>query len=50
MQDVQWKLEIERIVNLIRAFDWEKVGEKIEDDKITLTLEKKIKSPAVSES
>lgn len=50
MQEVQRKLEIERILNLARSFEWEKVGEKIEDDKITLTIEKKIKSPAVSES
>ena len=36
------QLEIERIVNLIRGFGWEKKGEQIQDDKIVLTIEKKL--------
>ena len=50
MELVQQTLEIERIVNLARGFGWEKTGEEIKDDKIILTIEKPLESPAVSES
>lgn len=35
------RLEIERIVNLVTGFGWEKVKEEIEDDFIVMTLRKK---------
>ena len=50
MEKVQQTLEIERIVNLARGFGWEKTAEEIKDDKIILTIEKKMESPAPSES
>jgi len=50
MERVQQVLEVERIVNLCRGFGWEKTGEEVKDDKIILTIEKKMESPAVSES
>ena len=50
MQKVQQVLEVERIVNLARGFGWEKTGESVNNDVIVLTIEKKIESPAVSES
>lgn len=50
MEVVQQVLEVERIVNLCRGFGWEKTAEKVEGDKITLTIEKTLESPAPSES
>ena len=50
MENVKKSLEIERVVNLCRGFGWEKTAEKIEGDKIILTIEKTLESPAVSES
>ena len=50
MEKVQQVLEVERIVNLARGFGWEKTGESVKDGVIVLTIEKKIESPAVSES
>lgn len=35
-------LEVERVTTLIRGFGWEKKGEQILEDKIVLTIEKKI--------
>ena len=50
MASVQQTLEIERIVNLARGFGWEKTAEVVEGDKIILTIEKTIQSPAPPES
>ena len=50
VEKVQQVLEVERIVNLARGFGWEKTGESVKDGVIVLTIEKKIESPAVSES
>ncbi len=50
MEEVKRVLEVERIVNLVRGFGWEKTAESIEGDKITLTIEKTIQSPVLSES
>jgi len=50
MEAVQQTLEIERIVNLARGFGWVLTGEETKDDKIVLTIEKSLESPAVSES
>jgi len=50
MASVQQTLEIERIINLARGFDWEKTSEVVEGDKIILTIEKTIQSPAPPES
>ena len=45
MDDVQKRLEVERITNLIRGFGWEKVGEDIDDKYIVLRVQKDITSP-----
>lgn len=45
MEDVQKRLEVERITNLIRGFGWEKVSEDIDEDFIVLRIQKSIKSP-----
>jgi len=50
MEHVQQVLEVERVVNLCRGFGWVKTAEKVDGDVITLTIEKKIESPAPSES
>ena len=42
MEDVQKRMEIERITNLIRGFDWEKVGEDIDEKFIVLRIQKSI--------
>ncbi len=42
MERVQQVLEVERIVNLAKGFGWEKTAEKIDGDKITLTIEKRL--------
>lgn len=36
------RIEIERIVNLVAGFGWSKEEEKVETDKVTLTLVKKV--------
>lgn len=38
-------LEIERLMNLIRGFGWEKIKEELPGDKIVLTIQKKIEIP-----
>ena len=50
MENVKKTLEIERVINLCRGFGWEKTAEKIEGDKIILTIEKTLESPALPES
>ena len=50
MDAVQRIIEIERVVNLVRGFGWEKTEEAIEGDTIKLTFEKTIQSPAPGES
>lgn len=35
-------LEIERIMNLVRGFGWEKVKQEVKDNEITLVLKKSI--------
>lgn len=39
-------LEVERVMNLIRGFGWEKREEKLEADKVILVIEKKVAVPA----
>lgn len=38
-------LEVERVMNLIRGFGWEKREEKLEADKVILVIEKKVAVP-----
>jgi len=38
----QVKIEVERVVNLITAFGWVKVEERLENDTIVMTIKKKI--------
>ena len=39
MPNVQQTLEIERIVNLVRGFNWDKVEEVISDDEVKIRAE-----------
>ena len=41
-EEAQIRIEVERIVNLIRSQGWEKVEERIEGNKLTLVIEKKV--------
>lgn len=34
------KLEVERVVNLVTNFGWDKIREELTDDKIILTIER----------
>lgn len=43
MPNVQQTLEIERIVNLVRGFNWDKVEEKTEGDEVRITFKKTIR-------
>jgi len=49
-EQVERTIEIERAVNLLRGFGWEKISEIVEGDRIALTFEKSLQSPAPSES
>ena len=40
------EIEVERVMNLVRGFGWEKVKEEIIDDEIHLEIKKK--SPAAA--
>ena len=47
MEMVQRTLEVERIVNLVAAFEWKVVKEEVVEDKIVITIEKTISSEPV---
>jgi len=49
MPDVQRSIEIERAVNLMGGFGWEKIKEAIDGDRVQIAFEKIIK-PGVPES
>jgi len=38
-------LEVERVLNLIRGFGWEMKEKRIEDDKVSLLIQKSIEVP-----
>jgi len=42
MKPALLRIEIERILNLVRGYGWVKAEEKVFEDKITLTLSKKL--------
>jgi len=42
MKPVLLRIEIERIVNLVAGFGWKKTEEKVEADKVSITLIKEI--------
>ena len=46
MEMIQRTLEVERVVNLIAAFEWKVIKEEVVGDKIIITIEKTI-IPAV---
>ena len=46
MPDGTPEIEVERVMNLVRGFGWEKVKEEIIDDEIHLEIKKK--SPAAA--
>ena len=35
------KLEVERVINLVQGFGWEKIEEKLTEEHIELTIRKK---------
>lgn len=41
------EIEVERVMNLVRGFGWEKVKEEIIDDEIHLEIKKKSPAAAV---
>ena len=48
MPDVDMdKLEMERVLNLIQGFGWEKTEERISDEYIEITIRKKRTGPEV---
>jgi len=46
MEMIQRTLEVERVVNLIAAFEWKVVKEEVVGDKIIITIEKSVTSGA----
>ena len=50
METVQRTLEIERIVNLVKAFGWDLEATEAEGSVLKVSFEKKVESPAVEES
>lgn len=42
------EIEVERVMNLVRGFGWEKVKEEIIDDEIHLEIKKKSAGAAVA--
>ena len=42
MKEALIRIEIERIVNLVAGFGWKKKEEKVEPDKVTITLSKEV--------
>lgn len=42
MEAVQRKIEIERVVNLIKGFGWELVDTKVTGDEIEILIKKKV--------
>jgi len=49
MPEILQTLEIERLVNLVKGFGWDKVSETTSDGKVVITVEKTIK-PGVAVS
>lgn len=48
MQEFTVELEVERVMNLVRGFGWEKVKEEIVDDEIHVTIKKKSTAAAAA--
>lgn len=48
MPEFTVELEVERVINLVRGFGWEKIKEEIVDDEIHITIKKK--TPAAAEA
>lgn len=42
MNEALIRIEIERIVNLVSGFSWKKVGETVEEGKVTIKLQKEV--------
>jgi hypothetical protein len=39
------EIEVERVINVVRGFGWEKVSEELKGDELFLTVKKPYKSP-----
>ena len=49
MNELPVEIEIQRVMNLVRGFGWEKVKEEIMGDTIKITLEKKVTLTSLQE-
>jgi len=50
MPKVQFTLEVERVVNLVKGFGWEKREEVIDGNKVRITFEKTLELPEAPET
>jgi hypothetical protein len=48
MEIIRRTLEVERVINLVAAFEWKVAKEEVVGDKIIITIEKTIPSVPVS--
>lgn len=48
MEIIQRTLDVERVVNLVAAFEWKVVKEEVVGDKLVITIEKTILTGADS--
>ncbi len=49
MPELPVEIEIQRVMNLVRGFGWEKVKEEIQGNTIKITIEKKLLDTDFSE-
>jgi len=42
VDEAQVRIEVERIINLVRSQGWDKVEERIEENMVTIVIKKKI--------
>jgi len=46
MPEYPKEIEIERVVNLVRGFGWEKIKEEVVGEELILTIKKKFLAPS----
>lgn len=44
-KSLQITMEVERVINLVRGFGWDKIGEDIDNGIVVLKLQKRIVPP-----
>ncbi|KKK58982.1 hypothetical protein LCGC14_3038970, partial [marine sediment metagenome] len=45
MPEIPIELEVERVMNLVRGFGWEKKEQRMSDNSVVLVIEKKVEVP-----